>query len=136
MLIAKAASQRHTEHGHRKIIATLDAAVAFFTQTWMEVIYAHPPAEAEPARTVAWLLLKSHHGTRKASRLWPDFLRNDGGVEDRCVSTGESDVGGQGGHQSACNHSTWSGHRSQDRETSRVVEPSWFHVESNSKTRA
>ena len=36
MLIARAASHRHTEHGHRKVIAILDAAVAFFEQTWMK----------------------------------------------------------------------------------------------------
>ena len=36
MSIARAASQRHTEHGHRKIIALLDAAM-------YELIYSHPP---------------------------------------------------------------------------------------------
>ena len=34
MLVAKAASHRHSEHGHRNIIAILDAAVVFYTQTW------------------------------------------------------------------------------------------------------
>ena len=42
-----------------------------------EVIYAHPPAEAEPDRTVVWLLLKAHYGTRKAARLWQEFLRDE-----------------------------------------------------------
>ena len=57
MLIAKAASHRHTEHGHHKVIATLDAAVALFFHADMdEVVYAEPPAEAEPGRTVVWLL--------------------------------------------------------------------------------
>ena len=41
------------------------------------VIYAHPPAEAEPDRTIVWLLLKAHNGTRKAARLWQEFLRNE-----------------------------------------------------------
>ena len=117
-----------------------------------EVICARSPAAAEPDRTVVWLLLKAHSGTRKAARLWQEFLNNevfmkvgrmqwllelhvypragslnddddasvcvhgdDGGVGDRCVSRRESDVGAQGRHQSAGNHSTWSGHRSQDR---------------------
>ena len=42
-----------------------------------DVIYAHPPAEAEPYRTVVWLLVKAHYGTRKAARLWQEFLRNE-----------------------------------------------------------
>ena len=46
MLIANAASHRHTEHGHRRIIAILGAAVAFFHADMGEVIYAHPPAES------------------------------------------------------------------------------------------
>ena len=73
MLIAKAASHSHTEHGHRKIIAVLDVAVAFFHADMEDVIYAHPPAEAEPDRTVVWLLIKAHYGTRKAARLWQEF---------------------------------------------------------------
>ena len=77
MLIAKAARHRHTEHGHRKVIAILDAAVAFFHADMDEVINAHPPAEAEPDRTVVWLKLKAHYGTRKAARLWQEFLRNE-----------------------------------------------------------
>ena len=77
MLIAKATSHRDTEHGNRKVIAILDAAVAFFHADMDEWIYAHPPAEAEPDRTVVLLLLKAHHGTRKAARLWQEFLRNE-----------------------------------------------------------
>ena len=42
-----------------------------------EVIHAHPLAEAEPDRTVVFLLLKAHYGTRKAARLWQEFLRNE-----------------------------------------------------------
>ena len=34
-----------------------------------ELIYAHPPREAEPECTVVWLLLKAHAGARKAARL-------------------------------------------------------------------
>ena len=77
MLIAKAASHRHPEHGHRKIIAILDAAVAFFHAEMDETIYAHPPREAEADPTVVWLLLKARYGTRKAARLWQEFLRNE-----------------------------------------------------------
>ena len=76
-LIATAASQRHSEHGHRKISAILDVAVAFLQADMLDVIYAHPPAEAEPDRTVVWLSRKAHYGTRKAARLWQEFLRNE-----------------------------------------------------------
>ena len=40
-------------------------------------IFAHPPAETEPDRTVVWLLVKAHYGTRKAARVWREFLRNE-----------------------------------------------------------
>ena len=35
MSMTRAASQRHTVHGHRKIIASLDATFACVTETWM-----------------------------------------------------------------------------------------------------
>ena len=66
------------EHGHRKVIAILDVAVAFFHADMEDVIFAHPPADAEPDRTVVWLLIKAHYGTRKAARrLQQEFLRNE-----------------------------------------------------------
>ena len=77
MLIAKTASQRHTEHGHRKIIAILDVAVAFFHAHMEDVIYAHPPAEAEPDRTVQWLLLKAHSAREKLLVCGRSFLCNE-----------------------------------------------------------
>ena len=52
VLIAKATSPSHTEHGHRKIVAIMELAVAFFHADMEGVIYAHSPAEAEPDRTV------------------------------------------------------------------------------------
>ena len=67
MLIAKSSK----EHGHRKVIAILEAADAFFHADIDDVIYAHPPADAAPDRTVVWLLLKAHYGTRTVARLWP-----------------------------------------------------------------
>ena len=70
MLVAKAASHRHPEHGHRKVFA-------FFHADMENVICAHPPAEAEPDRIVVWLLIKAHCRTRKAARLWQEFLRNE-----------------------------------------------------------
>ena len=82
MLIAKAASHRHTEHAHHTVIAILDAAVAFFHADIDEVNDAHPPAEAEPDRTVLWLLLKAHYGKRRAARLWQEFLRNEVFMKD------------------------------------------------------
>ena len=41
------------------------------------MIYAHPPAHAEPDRAVVCLLIKPHYGTRKAARLWQEFLGNE-----------------------------------------------------------
>ena len=72
MLVAKAASRSHPEHGHRKVIAILDVTVAFFHTDMEDVICVHPTAEAEPDRTVVWLLIKAHYGTRKAARLWQE----------------------------------------------------------------
>ena len=174
ILFAKAASHRYTEHGHYKVIAIFDTAVAFFHAYVEKVIYAHPPAEAEPDRIVVWLLLKAHYGTRKAARLWQEPFRNevfmkagwdavdvepnvyhkagslnndddasvcvhvdDFMVESRIdFSRCESYVGAQGRHQSAGNHWTWSGLRSQDRQTNLILESIPCHVESNSQTRA
>ena len=77
MLIAKAASHSHREHVHRKIIAILDVAVAFFHADMEDKKNAHPPAEAEPDRIVVWLFVKAHYGTRKAARVWQEFLSNE-----------------------------------------------------------
>ena len=41
------------------------------------LIHAHPPREAEPDRTVVWLLPKDHAGARKAARLWQECFRNE-----------------------------------------------------------
>ena len=42
MLIAKAASHSHPEHGHRKVIAILDVAVTFFHADMEGVIPSAP----------------------------------------------------------------------------------------------
>ena len=42
---ARAASQRHTEHGHHNITAILDATTACFQTNMDELILAHPPRE-------------------------------------------------------------------------------------------
>ena len=86
ILMAKAASHCHTEHGHRRIIAILDVAVAFFHADMEDVKNAHPPAEAAPDRTVVSLLIKADYGTRNAARLWQEFLRNEVFMEPKCVS--------------------------------------------------
>ena len=74
MLIAKAASHCHTEHGHRKIIAILDVAVAFFHAEMEDQIFAHPPREAKPDRIVVWLLIKAHDVSLTAARVWQEFF--------------------------------------------------------------
>ena len=66
MLTEKAASHSHIERGYRKVVAIME-----------DVIHAHPPAEAEPDRTVVWLLIKAHSGTRKVAYLWQEFLRHE-----------------------------------------------------------
>ena len=77
MSMARAASQRHTVHGHRKITAILDAAAAWFHKDMDELIHAHPPRETEPHGTVVWLLFKAHSGARRAARLWQEYFRNE-----------------------------------------------------------
>ena len=64
---ARAASQRHTELGHRKSIAILDA---FFYTDMDELIHAHPPEGIESWCIVVQLLLRVHVGARRATRLW------------------------------------------------------------------
>ena len=54
MLIAKAASHNHPEHGHRKVTAILDLAFTVFHADMEDNTNAHPPAEAEPDRIVVW----------------------------------------------------------------------------------
>ena len=80
--IAGAASQRRTEHGHRKITTILDTAIAFahtlpaVTNT-EELIYAHSSREAEPDCFIVWLLLKALYGPKGVARSWPKFFRNE-----------------------------------------------------------
>ena len=62
---ASVTSHSHIEHGHRKIIAILDVAVAVFQADMEDVKYAHPPTEAKPDSTDVWLLITAHCGTRK-----------------------------------------------------------------------
>ena len=45
MSMARAASQRHTVHGRRKITAILDATLACFHKDMYELFHAHPPTE-------------------------------------------------------------------------------------------
>ena len=77
MSMARALSQRHTVHGHRKIIASLDATFACFHKDMDELIHAHPPRETEPHGIVVWLLFKAHSGARRAARLWQEYFRNE-----------------------------------------------------------
>ena len=83
MSIARAASQRHTEHGHHNSTAILDATFAC-----VHTDMAHPPREIEPDCIVVWLLFKAHSGARKAARLWQEYFckmerRSDGA---KCAS--------------------------------------------------
>ena len=156
MLIATAASHSHPEHGHRKVIAILDVTVAFFHADMEDKIYAHPPAEAEPDRAVVWLLIKAHCGTRKAARLWQEFLRSEVFIKASWDAVAvEPNVyhkdGSLGDDDDACvcvhgdvfmvesridvfqDVKAMLEHRGQDRETSPVLEPCRFHVESKSQ---
>ena len=63
---ARAASQRHTEHGHHKITEILDATKASFHTDVDELIHAHLLREIEPDCIVLWLLFKAHSGASKA----------------------------------------------------------------------
>ena len=73
---ARAASQRHTVHGQREIIAILDATKACFHTDMDELVHADPPRETEPDCIVEWLLFKAHSGVRRAARLWQEYFRN------------------------------------------------------------
>ena len=77
MSMARAASQRHAVHGHRKITAILDATKACFHKDMDGLIHALPPRETEPDGIVVWLLLKAHSGARRAARLWQEYFRNE-----------------------------------------------------------
>ena len=77
MSMARAASQRHTVLGHRKITGILDAAIACFHPDMDELIHAQPSRETEPECVVVWLLFKAHSGARRAARLWQEYFRNE-----------------------------------------------------------
>ena len=77
MSTARAASQRHTRHGHRKITAILDAAFARFQPDMDELFHVHAPRETEPECVVVWLLFKAHSEARRAARLWQECFRNE-----------------------------------------------------------
>ena len=74
MSTARAASQSHTEHVHRKSTAILDAC---FHTDMHELIHAHPPGETEAEGVVVRLFSKAHYGTRKAAQVWQEFFRNE-----------------------------------------------------------
>ena len=62
--MARAASQRLTELGHRKRIAILDAC---FHADMDELIHGRPPQETESWCIVVQLLLRAHVGARRAA---------------------------------------------------------------------
>ena len=76
MSMARATSQRHTEHGHHKLIAILDGSTACFHTDMDELIHGHPPRETEPECIVVWLF-EAHIGPRRVARLWQDFFGNE-----------------------------------------------------------
>ena len=67
---ARAASQRHTEHVHRKSTTILDAR---FHTDMNELSHAHPPRETHPERIVVWLVSRAHSGARSAAQAWQKF---------------------------------------------------------------
>ena len=70
MSIARAPSQRHTEHGHpTRFLQSWTLLQARFPTETEELIHAHPPRDTEPDCIVVWLLFKAHSGARKAARL-------------------------------------------------------------------
>ena len=77
MSMARAANQRRTVHGHRKITAILDATTACFHTDMGELIHAQPPRETEPDCIVVRLWFKAHSGAKQAARLWQEYFRNE-----------------------------------------------------------
>ena len=118
MSMARAASQRHTEHVQRKSTAILDA---YFHTDTDELIHAPPPTETEPKGIGIQLLSEQGEPHERGRR----FFRNEvgdgakcapqsrvlgrrrqlhGGVEDGCVPKRGSVERAQGGHQVGDSH--------------------------------
>ena len=79
MSTARAASQRHTEPGHHKITAILDASVAcFHTDIGMNwFMNIHQEKLSQSVLVGIQSLSKVHSGARRAARAWQEFFRNE-----------------------------------------------------------
>ena len=60
--------------GSAVVLSVWDISVAFFHAVMDELVYVHPPRDMVPPGW-CWKLRKSMYGTRRASRLWPDYVR-------------------------------------------------------------
>ena len=60
--------------GSAVVLSVWDISVAFFHAVMDELVYVHPPRDMVPPGW-SWNLRKSMYGTRRATRLWADYVR-------------------------------------------------------------
>ena len=60
--------------GSAVVLSVWDSSVAFFHAVMDELVYVRPPRDMVPPGW-CWKLRKSTYGTRRASRLWAEYVR-------------------------------------------------------------
>ena len=75
LMMSLAASAAPIFQGEPVVIGVWDISVAFFHSQMDELVYVHPPKDLVPAGW-CWKLVRSMYGTRRASRLWADHVRD------------------------------------------------------------
>ena len=74
LLLSIAASDASIFGGSPVVLSVWDISVAFFHAVMDELVYVHLPRNLVPPGW-CWKLRKSMYGTRRASRLWADYVR-------------------------------------------------------------
>ena len=90
MMIAKAASQRQTEHGHRKVIAILDVAVAFFHAN-MEYVICRTSTSRSRARSHCHVVVDQASLRKAEKKAGWDAVVVEPNVYHKAGSLGEDD---------------------------------------------
>ena len=74
LLLSIAVSDASIFGGIPVVLSVWDISVVFFHAVMDELVYVHPPRDLVPPGW-CWKLRKSMYGTRRASRLWADYVR-------------------------------------------------------------
>ena len=74
LLLSTAVSIAPIFCGSAVVLSVWDTSVAFFHAVMDELVYVGPPRDMVPPGWY-WKLRKSMYGTRRASRLWADYVR-------------------------------------------------------------